>query len=60
MLISAGVLQGMQDNPSDEEKEIWSAGNAPIFNQFRQAMSSVIFTIPSPHSFNRSMGRRIH
>jgi hypothetical protein len=46
MLTVASVLEGIHtDNPSNEEKKIWSAVNAPVINQVRQKMASVIFTI---------------
>jgi hypothetical protein len=46
MLTASSVLEGIhKDNPSNEEKKIWSAVNAPVINQVRQKMASVIFTI---------------
>jgi hypothetical protein len=46
MLTAAGVVEGIhKDNPSNEEKQIWSAANATVINQVRQEMASVIFTI---------------
>ena len=46
MLTAASVLEGIhKDNPSNEEKRIWSAANAPVINRVRQQMVSVIFTI---------------
>lgn len=46
MLTAASVVEGIhKDNPSNEEKKIWSASNAPVINQVRQKMASVIFTI---------------
>ena len=46
MLTAAGVVERIhKDNPSNEEKQIWSAANATVINQVRQEMASVIFTI---------------
>jgi hypothetical protein len=46
MLTAASVLEGIpKENPSNEEKRIWCAVNAPVINQFRQGMACVIFTI---------------
>jgi len=46
MLTASSVLEGIhKDNPSNEEKKIWSAANAPVINQVRQKMASVIFII---------------
>jgi hypothetical protein len=46
MLTAASVLEGIhKDNPSNEEKKIWSAANAPVINQVRRKMASIIFTI---------------
>ena len=46
MLTAAGVVEVIhKDNPSNEEKQIWSAANATVINQVRQEMASVIFTI---------------
>jgi hypothetical protein len=46
MLTAVSVLEGIhKDNPSNEEKKIWSTVNAPVINQVRQKMASVIFTI---------------
>ena len=46
MLTAASVLEGIpKENPSNEEKRIWCAVNAPVINQFRQKMASVLFTI---------------
>ena len=46
MLTAAGVVERIhKDNPSNEEKQIWSAANATVINRVRQEMASVIFTI---------------
>ena len=46
MLTASSVLEDIhKDNPSNEEKKIWSTVNAPVINQVRQEMASVIFTI---------------
>ncbi len=76
MLTAASVLEGIhKDNPSNEEKRIWSAANAPVINRVRQQMASVIFTIHTgatqswgretmnklfgDHHFNKNRWRKI-
>ena len=46
ILVATGILPGMRtDMQSDEHTSIWVTESAPVINQLRQQMASVIFSI---------------